>query len=160
MTKPEGGRINGTALEDDVYAQIQTGEALFLTDCNISEVDYYVYYQPLINSDGSVIGAIEVATPMQNVKDTISMQVKDIILIAVACVLVAATLVSVLSRSMVKTMKKTKHFLGRIVNGELDAEPDEKQCRKKDELGDVYRISDKTAKNSPFDRNRDQGFRG
>jgi sensor histidine kinase regulating citrate/malate metabolism len=41
----------------------------------------------LINSDGSVIGAIEVATPMQNVKDTISMQVKDIILIAVACVL-------------------------------------------------------------------------
>ena len=141
LTKPEGGRINGTALEDDVYAQIQTGEALFLTDCNISEVDYYVYYQPLINSDGSVIGAIEVATPMQNVKDTISMQVKDIILIAVACVLVAATLVSVLSRSMVKTMKKTKHFLGRIVNGELDAEPDEKQCRKKDELGDVYRIS-------------------
>ena len=146
LTKPEGGRINGTALEDDVYAQIQTGEALFLTDCNISEVDYYVYYQPLINSDGSVIGAIEVATPMQNVKDTISMQVKDIILIAVACVLVAATLVSVLSRSMVKTMKKTKHFLGRIVNGELDAEPDEKQCRKKDELGDVYRISVKLQK--------------
>ena len=142
LTKPEGGRINGTALEDDVYAQIQTGEALFLTDCNISEV----YYQPLINSDGSVIGAIEVATPMQNVKDTISMQVKDIILIAVACVLVAATLVSVLSRSMVKTMKKTKHFLGRIVNGELDAEPDEKQCRKKDELGDVYRISVKLQK--------------
>ena len=142
LTKPEGGRINGTALEDDVYAQIQTGEALFLTDCNISEVDYYVYYQPLINSDGSVIGAIEVATPMQNVKDTISMQVKDIILIAVACVLVAATLVSVLSRSMVKTMKKTKHFLGRIVNGELDAEPDEKQCRKKDE----YRISVKLQK--------------
>ena len=142
LTKPEGGRINGTALEDDVYAQIQTGEALFLTDCNISEVDYYVYYQPLINSDGSVIGAIEVATPMQNVKDTISMQVKDIILIAVACVLVAATLVSVLSRSMVKTMKKTKHFLGRIVNGE----PDEKQCRKKDELGDVYRISVKLQK--------------
>ena len=146
LTKPEGGRINGTALEDDVYAQIQTGEALFLTDCNISEVDYYVYYQPLINSDGSVIGAIEVATPMQNVKDTISMQVKDIILIAVVCVLVAATLVSVLSRSMVKTMKKTKHFLGRIVNGELDAEPDEKQCRKKDELGDVYRISVKLQK--------------
>ena len=133
LTKPEGGRINGTALEDDVYAQIQTGEALFLTDCNISEVDYYVYYQPLINSDGSVIGAIEVATPMQNVKDTISMQVKDI-------------MVSVLSRSMVKTMKKTKHFLGRIVNGELDAEPDEKQCRKKDELGDVYRISVKLQK--------------
>ena len=142
LTKPEGGRINGTALEDDVYAQIQTGEALFLTDCNISEVDYYVYYQPLINSDGSVIGAIEVATPMQNVKDTISMQVRDIILIAVACVLVAATLVSVLSPSM----KKTKHFLGRIVNGELDAEPDEKQCRKKDELGDVYRISVKLQK--------------
>jgi methyl-accepting chemotaxis protein len=47
---------------------------------------------------------------------------------------------------MVKTMKKTKHFLGRIVNGELDAEPDEKQCRKKDELGDVYRISVKLQK--------------
>ena len=27
------------------------------------------------------------------------------------------------------------HFLGRIVNGELDAEPDEKQCRKRMNLG-------------------------
>ena len=111
LTKPEGGRINGTGLETEIYEQIQTGEPLFLKDCDISEVDYYVYYQPLINSDGSVIGAIEVAT-----------------------------------RSMVKTMKKTKHFLGRIVNGELDAEPDEKQCRRKDELGDVYRISVKLQK--------------
>ena len=146
LTKPEGGRINGTGLETEIYEQIQTGEPLFLKDCDISEVDYYVYYQPLINSDGSVIGAIEVATPVQGVQDTIHTQVKDIILIAVACVLVAAALVSVLSRSMVKTMKKTKHFLGRIVNGELDAEPDEKQCRRKDELGDVYRISVKLQK--------------
>ena len=122
LTKPEGGRINGTGLETEIY------------------------YQPLINSDGSVIGAIEVATPVQGVQDTIHTQVKDIILIAVVCVLVAAALVSVLSRSMVKTMKKTKHFLGRIVNGELDAEPDEKQCRRKDELGDVYRISVKLQK--------------
>ena len=142
LTKPEGGRINGTGLETEIYEQIQTGEPLFLKDCDISEVDYYVYYQPLINSDGSVIGAIEVATPVQGVQDTIHTQVKDIILIAVACVLVAAVLVSVLSRSMVKTMKKTKHFLGRIVNGELD----EKQCRRKDELGDVYRISVKLQK--------------
>ena len=146
LTKPEGGRINGTGLETEIYEQIQTGEPLFLKDCDISEVDYYVYYQPLINSDGSVIGAIEVATPVQGVQDTIHTQVKDIILIAVTCVLVAAALVSVLSRSMVKTMKKTKHFLGRIVNGELDAEPDEKQCRIKDELGDVYRISVKLQK--------------
>ena len=142
LTKPEGGRINGTGLETEIYEQVQTGEPLFLKDCDISEVDYYVYYQPLINSDGSVIGAIEVATPVQGVQDTIHTQVKDIILIAVACVLVAAVLVSVLSRSMVKTI----HFLGRIVNGELDAEPDEKQCRKKDELGDVYRISVKLQK--------------
>ena len=146
LTKPEGGRINGTGLETEIYEQIQTGEPLFLKDCDISEVDNYVYYQPQINSDGSVIGAIEVATPVQGVQDTIHTQVKDIILIAVVCVLVAAALVSVLSRSMVKTMKKTKHFLGRIVNGELDAEPDEKQCRRKDELGDVYRISVKLQK--------------
>ena len=55
LTKPEGGRINGTGLETEIYEQIQTGEPLFLKDCDISEVDYYVYYQPLINSDGSVI---------------------------------------------------------------------------------------------------------
>ena len=146
LKKPEGGRINGTTLEDEIYTQIQTGEPLFLKDCNISEVDYYVYYQPLINSDGSVIGAIEVATPVQNVKDTIQTQVKDIIFIALVCVLAAAVLVSILSRRMVRTMKKTKHFLGRIVAGELDAEPDEKQCRRKDELGDVYRISVKLQK--------------
>ena len=116
LTKPEGGTYQryGVWKTDDLRSRFRLGEPLFLKDCNISEVDYYVYYQPLINSDGSVIGAIEVATPVQGVQDTIHTQVKDIILIAVACVLVAAALVSVLSRSMVKTMKKTKHFLGRM----------------------------------------------
>lgn len=141
LTKESGAVINGTNVDKEIYSQVETGEPVFLKDYDIADVSYYVYYQPLVNSDGSVIGAIEVATPAQAVSDTIHSQIYQIIIISVICVVVAAILVTFLSRGMVTTMRKTKDFLKQLSAGKLDAVPDPKQCKKKDELGDVYRNS-------------------
>ena len=55
----QGRRINGSYLEDELYEQLQTGESVFLKGAEIDGVPYYLYYQPLINSDGSIVGYIE-----------------------------------------------------------------------------------------------------
>lgn len=141
VQKENGGRATGTSMDKAVFEQVQTGETLFLKDHTISGREYYVYYLPLVNSDGSVIGAIETAMESSAVNETISAQVMQIVVLSLTAIAVAAVLVVLLAKGMVKTMKKIKHFLGKIVKGELTVEPDAAQLKKNDELGDIYRTS-------------------
>ena len=141
LRNPGGSRINGTAVESGIYEKLETGKALFVEDYTVSGRDYYIYYQPLINSDGSVIGAIEVAADAAGVKDTIAGQVTSLVLFSLIFVAIATILVTFLSRSMVVTMRNINQFLGKIADGELGAVPDAKSLKRKDELGEIYKIS-------------------
>ncbi|MBQ6695820.1 MAG: methyl-accepting chemotaxis protein [Lachnospiraceae bacterium] len=136
-----GSRATGTPADSDIYKQVELGEPISIEDLEISTSKYYAFYQPLINSDGSVIGAIEVAMESSRVDELISGQVVKIVLFAVIFVVIAAILVLFMSRTMVKTMTAIHSFLSKLVNGELDAEVDEVQKLRSDELGEVYRIA-------------------
>lgn len=136
-----GSRANGTPTDGDIYMQIENGESVYVKDLEIGVQKYYAYYQPLINSDGSVIGAIEVANEVAFVEELIHGQVVQIIIFAVCFVVVAAICVLVLSQTMVRTMKEIHKFLDRLVNGELGSVPNAKEGKRNDELGDIYRIA-------------------
>jgi len=137
----EGRRINGTYLDDDVSAQILLGEDFFITDGVVDEVPYYLYYSPLINSDGDIIGAIEVGTPCATVDQLVKAEQIKIFIISLALVIAAAFVALFTAKKMGGDMKKIKHFLNRVKDGKLDAVPDEKSLVRKDELGDIYRTS-------------------
>lgn len=141
ISKEKGGVAIGTSLDKEIYAQIKEGESLFLKDFDIQGKTYYAYYQPLINSDGSVIGAIEVAMDASSVRSTINGQITKIIIFSIIFVLIATIVIMQLSKRMVLTMNKTKEFLATIAAGKLDANPDRKQLKQNDELGDIYGIS-------------------
>lgn len=136
-----GSRANGTPADSDIYQQIGTGETVYVKDFEISSQKYYAYYQPLINSDGSIIGAIEVAKEAASVEAVIRGQVVQIVIFAVCFVAVAAFCVLVLSQTMVRTMKEIHKFLSKLINGELGAVPNAKELKRRDELGDIYRIA-------------------
>ncbi len=141
LEKENGGIAIGTSLDKEIYERIAAGEHAFQKNFDIQGRSYYAYYQPLINSDGSVVGAIEVAMETSSIQGTINSQIMKIIVFSLIFVVVASVIIMLLSRAMVATMKKTKEFLSRIVAGELSAVPDEKQLRQNDELGDIYGIS-------------------
>lgn len=141
ISKEKGGVAIGTSLDKEIYARIKEGESLFLKDFDIQGKTYYAYYQPLINSDGSVIGAIEVAMDTSSIRGTINGQIMKIIIFSVIFVLIATVIIMRLSGRMVLTMHKTKEFLATIAGGKLDAQPDDKQLKQNDELGDIYGIS-------------------
>lgn len=136
-----GSRANGTPTDGDIYKQIETGETVYVKDFEITTGKYYAYYQPLVNSDGSVIGAIEVAKEASTVEKIISGQVVQIVIFAVCFVVIAALCVLVMSHAMVRTTKEIHKFLNRLINGELDARPNSKELAGADELGDIYRIA-------------------
>lgn len=140
LRRDGGPRINGTSADKSVYASTEVGKEVFLKGIDISGTNYYAYYQPIYNSDGSVIGTIEVCTRSAEVKSLISGQTIQIVLVSIVLVVLAGVAVWVMSQRMVVTMKSTKHFLQKIMNGELDNESKEKHAGRRDELGDIYRI--------------------
>lgn len=141
VSKEAGGVAIGTSLDSEIYDQIKAGESVFQKDFDIQGKSYYAYYQPLINSDGSVIGAIEVAMDSSSIQGTINGQIAKIFIFSIIFMIIASVVIMLLSRGMVVTMSRTKEFLGRIVAGELDAVPDNKLLKQNDELGDIYGIS-------------------
>ncbi|MBQ7360293.1 MAG: methyl-accepting chemotaxis protein [Lachnospiraceae bacterium] len=140
LRRDGGPRINGTSADKSVYAKTETGEEVFLKGIDISGTNYYAYYQPIYNSDGSVIGTIEVCTRSAEVKSLIGGQTVQIALVSVVLAVLAGALVWIMSQRMVVTMKSTKHFLQKIMNGKLDNEAKAKHVGRRDELGDIYRI--------------------
>ncbi len=136
-----GRRVIGINLEDEYYQMIMAEESIYVNDYDHNGETYYMYYMRLNGADGKPIGAIEAAVPATTVKELIKSQVVRLILIAAIFIAVSAVLVIILSKAMAKTMGAIHKFLTKLVNGELDAEPDEKQMVRNDELGDIYRIS-------------------
>ncbi len=141
LRKENGARINGTGIDSTSYNRILEGTSFFVKEYEVSGGKYYVYYQPLINSDGTVIGAIETAVETASINKTINSQVIGIVGFSVVFVGLTAVAVVLLSKSMVQGMSAVKHHLQRIVHGHLDEKANEVWQKRDDEIGDIYRMA-------------------
>lgn len=138
IKREAGGRIQGTNVDKDIYEKVMKGKSVFRTDVKIQETEYYAYYQPLLNSDGSVCGMVGSARPSAEVQKMIQNERKRIISISVIIIAVSMILMLFMVKPMAKTMKNTKEYLSDLADGDLAVEPDEKLMKRKDELGDIY----------------------
>lgn len=138
---PNGVRINGVGISKDVYSNITAGENLFLSNYKVSGIDYYILYLPLVNSDGTIIGAIEAGVESASVNKTINTQILGIVGFSIVFVALAAVAVVLLSKGLVNGLTAVRKFLHKIVHGELGAQPDEALAKRDDELGDIYRMA-------------------
>ena len=132
-------RANGTATDDKVYAKVEKGQRVFLSDFPVEDKICYVYYEPLKNSDGSVFGAVEVAEECDKVQKTINKQVRQLVLLSILIVVTVCAISLLSSRQMVQKMLRIKRFLDRIIEGKLDHKVHQKTLRSNDEIGDIYR---------------------
>lgn len=141
VRNPNGARANGIGVPAATYDRIKKNETFFVTKYSVGGKEYYAYYQPLINSDGSVIGAIEAAVESTSVNKTINSQVWGIVGFSFLFVVLAAVAVVLLSRTMVTGMTAIRKFLHKIVHGKLDEQPDAALQNQDDEIGDIYRMA-------------------
>ena len=108
-------RANGTSTDDKVYAKVEKGQRVFLSDFPVEDKICYVYYEPLKNSDGSVFGAVEVAEECDKVQKTINKQVRQLVLLSILIVVTVCAISLLSSRQMVQKMLRIKRFLDRII---------------------------------------------
>ena len=83
VMREKGGRSTGTRLDKEIAEQVNKGESVFVENADIEGHTYYAYYQPLLNADGAVAGAIGVAKESEDVQANIKGQTTKIIIMSV-----------------------------------------------------------------------------
>jgi len=141
VRNPNGARANGIGIPKGNYERVEKGEEFFVTEYSVAGNLFYAYYQPLVNSDGTVVGAIEAAVDSSSVNKTINAQIWGIVLFSFMFVVIAAVAVVLLSKGLVKGLTAIRAYLHKIANGDLGAQPEVSMQNRDDELGDIYRMA-------------------
>ncbi len=125
------------SLNSDIAKKLKDGEVVFVDREDISGVEYHTYYQNLQHSDGVIC----VAKDTGHTDKVVLLQSLNIILVAIALIVLAWFIISKAAQGMIGVMIVTKEFLEKVAGGELTVASDPKFQSRDDELGDIYNIS-------------------
>ncbi len=141
IKKTDGsGRLVGTKASDAVIkATLQGGQDYLGTNLNIEGQEFYGYYTPLKNSDGSVVGMCFSGRLASDVRKGISQAVALNIIIGVLIVVIVAVFGIILNKIVSAQMKSVSDSIVSLAEGNLDTKVDESAIQRNDELGAIAR---------------------
>lgn len=141
IKKTDGsGRLVGTKASDAVIkATLQGGQDYLGTNLNIEGQEFYGYYTPLKNSDGSVVGMCFSGRLASDVRKGISQAVALNIIIGVLIVVIVAVFGVILNKIVSAQMKSVSDSIVSLAEGNLDTKVDESAIQRNDELGAIAR---------------------
>lgn len=139
-----GDRILGsTAGEKIVEKVLKGGEEYFSHAVSIDGTLNYGYFMPVYqnDSDNQIIGMVFVGTD-KRAKDAVINKIIGSIATAVGVIMLICIAVSVkLAAGMSKNIKSSVELVGKIAEGDLNVWVDDKLLKKKDEIGDLSRVT-------------------
>lgn len=142
-----GERMVGTKVNAVVSRDVlQTGKAAFYPSVEIGDDNYFAYYAPIINSDGSCIGMVFVAKPTEDVSESRNASVIPIIVIGIVAMVLAGLISLRFSGSLIQAIDKIEVFLGKVAKGNLNDSLDYSVSKREDELGEMGRNAVKMQK--------------
>lgn len=105
----EGRRITGTGAGALVIQDVLfSGQPHFYTNTEINGQQYFAYYTPLRNSDGSIVGMIYAGKPCTEVNAAVRRAVLPIILIAICSMAVVSLISSSYTRKLTNALQKPR----------------------------------------------------
>ncbi|MCM1113551.1 MAG: diguanylate cyclase [Muribaculum sp.] len=135
-----GGRIVNTRAPEVVIADVlQTGEAKFYHQVLVNGSNYFAYYMPLVNSDGSTVGMIFVGKPSSHVNAAIQKSLYPLVIATVITMLLISLLLFCYTKRLVASLQRVRRFLAEVALGNLTAELDASVISRRDEFGDIGR---------------------
>lgn len=131
-------RIIGTTCSDKVYeAVVKNGQVFHSDSTVINNTNYYVSYQPLKNSDGTIIGMAFAGIPSADVDAFISQKIVTLVSVIVVMLLIVLIIVIIMVRSIVAGLKAAQNAVIGLAEGDLTIEIDKRALKRKDELGQM-----------------------
>lgn len=134
-----GERIIGTKASEAVAKTVLGGEEYSATDLTINGENYYAYYIPLENPDGSVVGMVFAGEPSADIDSYITSKIVLVTGAVVAVLIVAVIMVVLVSLGIVRAVIKAQEAIDHLSKGDLAHPVDAAILKRKDEIGDMGR---------------------
>lgn len=136
----DGQRIVGSAAPQTVLHDVLEGrEPHFYTNTRIFNVEYFSYYLPLQNEDGSTVGMIFIGKPSSQVNHAIRNASYPLVIAVIAVTFLIACAIWLYTKKFDIVLQKIRSFLFSVSTGNLTVELDQIVLRRKDEFGDIGR---------------------
>ncbi len=130
-----GGRyVNTKAGEAAINTVLKGGQDYFNDSTAINGENYYSYYTPLKNSNGSVVGMFFVGVPSKEVDAYINNVINTILVAMVVIMAIVVAGVFVVANDLIKTIKSSAAAVETLESGCLTVKAHTGFFNKKDEL--------------------------
>jgi len=131
----DGSRfVNTQAGEAVVNAVLRGGEDYYSPQTAINGENYYSYYKPLKNMNGSVVGMMFVGVASETVSRDIRNAVMNVIVALVLLLALSAAVVLVIALNLIRTIKSCVDSVVTIESGNLQVQVETGFFNRKDEL--------------------------
>ena len=131
-----GKRIIGTQASAEVVEKVlKKGEPFSSYNTTINNKNYYCYYLPLENPDGSIVGMVFAGQPSEEIDSYIAKKTMNITLIAIVIALIIAAFVFLIALKISKTIVVMENKVYELADGDLTGEMDASILKRKDEFG-------------------------
>lgn len=133
-----GVRIVGTGANPRILEDVlSSGQPHFYTNATIDKQQYFAYYTPLCNADGTVVGMVYAGKPCTEVNAAVRHAVFPIILIALCSMAIVSIISSSYTHKLIASLQKIRTFLSKVSTGNLWEELDADVLRRNDELSEM-----------------------
>lgn len=137
-----GLRMEGTKASAEVVNIVINGKQEYLAEnLEIGGENWYAYYLPLKNNDGTVVGMIFAGRDTSLVDNNLKMALRAIIIVYFVFFLFNWGVARFLISTSTKAMKDIVGGLKKMEDGELNFYIDDKTFNRKDELGAIAKSS-------------------
>ena len=131
-----GNRIIGTqAVAQVIETVLNKGQEFTSYDTTINNQNYYCYYTPLENPDGSIIGMVFAGQPSEEIDSFIKEKTTNVTTMAILCAVIIAIIVMFISKRIVKILMGMEYLVNELAEGNLTCEMDAKVLKRRDEFG-------------------------
>ena len=131
-----GNRIIGTQAAAEVVEKVlKKGEIFSSYNTIINNKNYYCYYLPLENPDGSIVGMVFAGQPSEEIDSYISQKTAYVTVIAIVNAIVIVVFVFFIALKISKTIVIMENKVNQLAYGDLTGEIDSSILKRKDEFG-------------------------
>lgn len=137
MTDSSGKKAIGHNISDSLYDTVVTKKQSYFAQAAPAGVpqEYYIYYVPLKNDDGTAVGMVFAGRECKSVSKTIRSIVIEMIIISLIITLVVSLTGIIVANKSSDKMKKIADELGNLSKGELKLDIDPALIDRNDEIG-------------------------
>lgn len=135
-----GARIIGTGAPETVIEDVlKGGEDRFYSNVLINGSNYFSYYMPIHNSDGTAVGMLFVGKPTADVDAAVQQSLYPLILTTICTTIAISLFLFFYTRKLTAALHYIRNFLSDVATGNLSAELDSAVAGRGDEFGDIGR---------------------